>query len=414
MGNEPAQGASALLRRGAGRTTRLGLVLAGVLAVVSGLFLPRVPSVWQMHLLSPGWMPHQIVKLLEFSNDIQVALVAERLAEPRPDIALVLITEDTLADLAYITPIDRELIARLVGSLDHLGARVIGLDILFDQATEPDKDRALLERFKLTRARLILGGADERTQLSARRRAWQSAFLQKAGHDFGFFNLRYDVREAAQSHVVRNRAAPAPHSTFQMSFAEALARASGVERFPTSRRIPWLRARRGGDAFVAIDADGVLAAERDPNGILARALEQQLNGRIVLVGVDMLDRDRHPTPLSAVQGGDMLGVAVHAQILAGLIDGRALDDLARAGVSALTSIATFLGFVLGWFGARHRLVMTLMVGGGIMALMGVSALVLWQFKAIVPVAAIVAAFVGAAMAGRLVRAYGVRIFRVGP
>lgn len=409
MVGRPVGGEAGLLRRGSGRVAGLGLVLGILLAVVSAFALPRVPSVWHMHLLSPGWMPHQFVKLLEFSNDVQVALVADRPPEPHPRVALVLITEETLADLPYITPIDRELIARLVKSLDDLGARAIGLDILFDQATELHKDVALVERFKLARAKLVLGGVDERTPLSSRRRAWQAQFLAAAGQDFGFFNLRYDVREAAQTHVVRNRAAAAPGSVFKMSFAEALARGTGVATLPASRRIPWLRAPGGSDTFLSIDADAVLAAQAEPNGVLARALEDQINGRIVLVGVDMLGRDRHPTPLSAVDGGDMLGVAIHAQILAGLLDGRTLSELGPTGVSALAGTGTLLGFLLGWFAARRRLVLSLLIGMGIVVLMGVSAMVLWQFKAIVPVAAIVAAFVGAAMAGRLIRAYGIGI-----
>lgn len=408
MAGRPAPGDAGYIWRGAGRVPVVGVTLACLLAVLSGSVLPRAPAVWHMHLLSPGWMPHQIVKLLEFSNDIQVALLAERPPQPHPDIALVLITEQTLADLPYITPIDRRLIASLVKSLDQFGARVIGLDILFDQATEANKDSELLERFRLTRAAVVLGGADERTPLSARRRAWQTEFIEKTRLAFGFFNLRYDVREAAQSHVVRNRAAPAPGSRFAMSFAEALARATGERTFPESRRIAWLRAPPGSDTFLAIDADAVLAAGEDPNGVLARTLEEQLNGRIVLVGVDMLDRDRHPTPLSAVENGDMLGVAVHAQVLAGLLDGRSLVDLNRAGVSMLAASATLFGFLLGWFAARRRIITTLLIGGGIVVLMGVSVLVLWQFKAIVPVAAIVAAFVGSVMAGRFVRAYGFR------
>lgn len=408
MAKRPASGDAGLLRRGSSRAVVPGLFLAGAVAILTGVFLPTAPAAWHMYLLQPGWMPHQVVKLLEFSNDIQVALVAERSPEPDPRIALVLITEDTLTDLPYITPIDRGLIARLIKSLDHFGARAIGIDILFDQATEPAKDAALMERFKLTRAALVLGGADERAPLSARRRAWQEAFLKNAGLEFGFFNLRYDVREAAQTHVIRNRAAPAPDSTFKTSFAEALARAAGVKNIPNSRRIAWLRAPQGSDTFLAIDADAVLAANADPNGPLARALEDQLRGRIVIVGVDMLGRDRHPTPLSAVEGGDMLGVAVHAQILAGLLDGRTLRDLDYRATSALATAATFLGFVLGWFAAGRRIITTLLVGTGIVVLLGVSVLVLWQLKAIVPVAAIVTAFVGAAMAGRLIRAYVIR------
>lgn len=409
MAKRQGTGEARLLRRGSPRARVSGLTLAALVAVLSGYLLPQAPAVWHMYLLSPGWMPHQIVKLLEFSNDIQVALVAERPQQPHRDIVLVLITEETLADLPYVTPIDRGLVARLVKSIDQLGARAIGLDILFDQATEPDKDAALLERFKLTRATLVLGGADERAPLSARRRAWQTAFLGKTGREFGFFNLRYDVREATQSHVVRNRAGPAPDSTFKMSFAEALAHASGVKSVPENRRIAWLRAPEGSDTFVVIDADAVLAAAADPNGPLTRALEDQFNGRIVIVGVDMLGRDRHPTPLSAVEGGDMLGAAIHAQVLAGLIDGRTLSDLDHTGVSVLAGLATFFGFILGWFAAGRRIITTLLIGAGVVALMGLSVLMLWQLKAIVPVAAIVAAFVGAAMAARLMAAFVNRV-----
>ncbi len=70
--------------------------------------------------------------------------------------------------------------------------------------------------------------------------------------------------------------------------------------------------------------------------------------------------------------------------------------------------ATLLGFLLGWFSPRRGIVTTILMGAGIVGLMGVSVFILWQFKAIVPVAAIVAAFVGAAMVGRLARAYGFR------
>lgn len=397
------------LRHGSARAVQAGLALAGTLAVLVAVLLPRIPAVWHMHLISPGWLPHQLVKLLEYSNDIQVALLSERNPAPHPRIALVLITEDTLAELPYVTPIDRSLVARLIKGLDDLGARAIGLDMLFDQATEARKDDALWERFKLTRAALVLGGADERTPLSARRRAWQTAFLDKVGRPFGFFNLRYDVREAAQTHVIRNRAEAAAGSIFTMSFAEAVARQVGIGQMPESRRIAWLRPpSQGGDAFVSIDADAVLAASAEPDGVLARALEEQISGRIVLVGADLLGRDRHPTPLSVVDQGDMLGVAVHAQVLAALIDGRTLGDLDPVQASALAGTATLLGALIGWFAARRRMILTLLIGCGTLAIVGLSAFMLWQLRVIVPVAALVASLVGAVMVARLVRAYGTR------
>lgn len=406
MARQSASAGASYLWRGSGRSGSLGVLLAGALAALAALLLPRLPDDWHARVLAPGWMPSQLVRILEYSNDIQVALVADRPALPHPRIALVMITDDTLADLAYVSPIDRGLVARIVKALDGLGARVIGLDLLFDQPTEPDKDTQLLEAFRFTRAPLVLGGADERTALSPRRRQWQSAFLSRAGQPFGFFNLRYDVREAAATHVVRNRAAPYAGSEFKLSFAEALARRAGAGDIVSGRRIPWLRAPTdGADTFVSLDADAILAADQDPDGVMARALEQQLHGRIVLVGADLEGRDRHPTPLSLVTGEDMLGVAIHAQILAGLLDQRTLSDLDMAAVAALGGIAAFLGTLIGWFAARSRLVLTLLISCGTLLVMAVSAFVLWQFKAIVPIAAIIAALVVAAMAGRLARSY---------
>lgn len=406
MARQSGSAGVSFLRHGSGHVGNLGLLLAGVLAALAALLMPRLPEDWHARVLAPGWLPSQLVRILEYSNDIQVALVADRPPLPHPRIALIMITDDTLADLAYISPIDRGLIARIVKALDGLGARVIGLDLLFDQPTEADKDALLLETFRFTRASLVLGGADERSALSPRRRQWQSAFLARAGQPFGFFNLRYDVREAAATHVVRNRAAAHAGSQFKMSFAEALARRAGAAEMMNGRRIPWLRApESGADTFISLDADAVLAADQDPDGVMARALEQQLHGRVVLVGADLEGRDRHPTPLSLVTGEDLLGVSIHAQILAGLLDRRTLSDLEVPAVAALGGIAAFLGTLIGWFAARSRLVLTLLVSCGTLFVMALSAFVLWQFKAIVPVAAIVATLVGAAMAGRLARGY---------
>jgi len=382
----------------------LGVVVAGILALIAGASFPRLPSDWHLSILTPGWMPQQIVKLLEYSNDIQVALLADRRDSPHPHIAIVLIRDETLASLPYISPIDRGLVARLVQALDMLGARVIGLDVIFDQATEPEKDEELISVLRSRRAEIVLGGADERTPLNARRRAWQEQFLKTVGRPFGFFNLRYDVREAQQSHVIRSRAAPRQGSAFERSFAEALALAGGERAWPVQRRIAWLAPpRNDSETFLTIDADAVLAAGADPNGLLARVLEPQIDGRLVLVGADLDGVDRHPTPLSLISGAPMLGVAVHAQVLAGLTDGRTLDDTGPIGLGLLGGAAVLSGALLGWFLGHRRWTLTaaLILCTGL--LLGLSAIVLWQSRAIVPVAALVAALLAAAIATRLLR-----------
>lgn len=390
--------------RGTPRERFAGFALAFMLAAVAALAYPRLPADWHLKVLAPGWMPHQLVRLIEYSNDMQVALVADRPVTPHPDIALVLIREDTLAGLPYVSPIDRALLADIVKAVDGLGARAIGIDLLLDSPTEPDKDRAFAASLALRRAAVVLGGADERTPMSERRRSWQSRYLAEAGQPFGFFNLRYDVREAEQSNVVRARAAPHAGSPFTLSFAEALAKATGTARWPEGRRIPWLAPPRGGgDTFLTLDAETVLAASREPDGPLSRAIEAQLHNRIVLIGADLDSRDRHPTPLTLTTGEDMLGVAVHAQILAGLLDRRTLYDVGPGAHALLGFVAAFVGALAGWFAARRKLVLLALVGAGSALVIVASAIVLWKSQAIVPLAALTATLIGAAMLARMIR-----------
>jgi CHASE2 domain-containing sensor protein len=204
--------------------------------------------------------------------------------------------------------------------------------------------------------------------------------------------------------VVRARAARHPGSTFHLAFAEAVAKAAGVSSWPEARRIPWLREPRGGgDTFLTLDADSVLAADRDPDGALSRAIEAQLHNRVVLIGADVDGRDRHPTPLTRVTGEEMLGVAVHAQVLAGLLDGRALEEIGTVPAAMLAFAATLLGALAGWFAARRRFVLMALLGLGTGLVGAVSAIVLWQSQAIVPLPALVAALIGAAIVARVLR-----------
>lgn len=386
------------------RLRAIGFSAAFVLALTTAFSYPHLPEDWHLRVLAPGWMPQQLVKLIEYSNDLQVALVADRPSHPHAKVAVVLIREETLAELPYTSPVDRALLSRLVRAIDNLGARAIGIDILFDRSTEPEKDQLLLRTFAARRADIVLGGADERTPSSQRQRGWQTAFLADSAKRYGYFNLRYDVREAEQSNVVRVRAAPHPGSMFERSFAEALAVSAGVTHFPESRRIPWLRrGPGGGDPFVTLDADAILAADADASGVLARLLEAQIDGRVVLVGADLDGRDRHPTPLTLISGEDMLGVLVHAQILAGLIDRRSIDDVSPGARSLLGFVAAFIGFLAGWFAGRRTLVLSALITVASLAIIVTSAIVLWQSQAIVPLAALVATLVAGAVAGRFGR-----------
>jgi CHASE2 domain-containing sensor protein len=72
-------------------------------------------------------------------------------------IALVYVTDNTLARLPYTTPIDRQLMADIINAVDAAGPKAIGLDFIFDRATEPAKDQALLDAIHQAKSPIILG-----------------------------------------------------------------------------------------------------------------------------------------------------------------------------------------------------------------------------------------------------------------
>ena len=77
-----------------------------------------------------------------FIRDFELTVLSP--AQPQSsDIVVIGITEQTLERFAYRSPVDRKFLADLLLTLQAKGVRAIGLDVLFDQPTEPAKDADL-------------------------------------------------------------------------------------------------------------------------------------------------------------------------------------------------------------------------------------------------------------------------------
>ena len=61
------------------------------------------------------------------------------------NIVIVGLDEDTLKRFPYAEPVDRAFLAHLINRVAARGARAIGLDILLDQPTEPEKTTCSVE-----------------------------------------------------------------------------------------------------------------------------------------------------------------------------------------------------------------------------------------------------------------------------
>jgi adenylate cyclase len=297
-----------------------------------------------------------------WSADLRTAWLSRRLDQQYDRIALVEITNDTLAPYPYVSPIDREMLAELIRVVDASEPKAIGLDFIFDRGTERSKDDTLVQSIRDAHAPIVLGELDENT-LPAEPRQFQSDFLKATHRPVGHLYLGEERGDPLiiSEHVIRKIAVPSGPDGNRPSFAEVLAGLDGSHRVDEGRQIAWLRPPRDKakswwsrvfasdgaiDTFLTLPADQVLAGVK--NGLPLKAL---LHNRFVLIGGNFPDRDQHLTPLSVWRGTRFSGLFIHAQILAQLLDNQHVYELHWPIYIGLLVAAAALGV---WTGRRDR------------------------------------------------------------
>ena len=173
---------------------------------------------------------------------------------------------------------------------------------------------------------VVVGAVDQHTnEFDAEQLAYQQQFLAQVDRPKGYLALDY-----GPNHIVRRTSPPLADSPFQESFARQIAIAAGAPlkgpgASSASMRIAWLEGpNHDTEPFFRISAKELLHGTTD-----ARRAEiaQRIQGNIVLTGIAMPNSDWHDTALSVWTDQKMLGVMVHAHILAQLLDGRYLYEL---------------------------------------------------------------------------------------
>ena len=296
---------------------------------------------------------------------------------------MIVVNERTLQDHAYTSPIDRRLLADVVDRLDASGATVIGLDIVLDRRTEPDKDARLLASIRKAKAKIVLASLDTRTDLPEINRAFQSDFLSQAGRPIGhsYFDENHNPLELSDR-TVRFIASSSPDTPPRRSFAEVVAAAAGYDIKLRTTYISWLLPPRNGtETFLTLSAEHVLGHSE---AATALPLNELFRDRIVLVGGDFPDRDQHLTPLTVVSSERYNGLVIHAQILAQLLDHRTIHPLTWPLQLLILTVVACGGI---WFGRRDRFghYQFWIRSVGVVVLIAVSALAFALFGILFPI-----------------------------
>lgn len=324
-------------------------------------------------------------------GDLRIALMTPR--EPPPaDILVLTITDETLSQFPYRSPVNRAFLAELVNLLSDRGARAIGIDILFDQPTEPEADEALARALAAAKPPVFVAYADQE-HINPEQQRYLDSFT--AGLRRAYVNLPYDNIDGIIRGLFPGRVAPDGQFVPGLAMAMAAGEIPGTEvlgkeipgkEFPADR----LALRYRGLAPEAAAEDLVSAFKQVPAHLAPLLPEAWLSGKWVLIGADLRvsSEDVWKTPFVALLGtreGSLPGVMIHAHALAQILEERWLPQLPGGLVLGLYWLAALLGAGLARLQGSARASIGLALG----AVLAYWALGFWWYRlggALVPLA----------------------------
>lgn len=285
----------------------LGRLLTTLVVLIAAIVIARFS--WQLPVL---------VETERGLYDVRQFLAAPVVAQD-PRITIIVFTEETLAATGKRSPLDRGLLAKALRTIDTMGARAIGIDILIDQA-QPDDDE-LIRTFRALRTPTRLATVAENEAVPTLP-PWQDTFLRSfqsriATPRVGGGDVRVDVD--ADNYI---RRFPAQLPGAKPLLMDLMAADAGWRGTP-------MRNYAGGIAFRRPQDDEhpvftMLPIDLFADPALAPAMAPLVKGRMVLIGADLSMVDRFETPLTRVSGQDTPGVAIHGHLLAQRLDDRRL------------------------------------------------------------------------------------------
>jgi len=306
-----------------GKVLKSSVIIAIILATtLLSAFLPRIV---------PG------VQLVEnWLSDIRFSVLTQpQPVDPR--IVIAAINEDTLATFPYRSPLDRGFLIDLLNYLSTANVRAVGIDILFDQPTEKEKDLALKKVIADYPVPVIVADTGNRDILTKSQKTYLTNFNN--GLITGDANLIKDTTDGTVRGLYVQRPGFKPR---QLGFAAAIMAALNLP-IPDGNIDLVYRPPPGPDSS---------AFKSYPAHAIRFLPKSWLDGKIVLIGADLPLSDRHRTVFAATRGakeGSLPGISVHAHALSQLLDNKRAEVLSAPlkwfllfGLSAIGMIIALL------------------------------------------------------------------------
>ena len=302
------------------------------------------------------------------------AFFAADFVEQDDRIIQVVYDDQALINLEQRSPLPRGALAEALANLDQMGAKAIGIDILFDQP-QPD-DQLLVDTLRNMQTPTAVAYANIATN-EADIVYEQQIFLEdfmaalegtnsrpasiRLDNTFGATRIWPSIEPGLPPLLGRAMLEDAggPHEDFEgyvgaIEYRRALRADLGDEE------------ETGGDAQADIEEPLFqslsieLFTNLDP--LVAEFVAQQIEGKYVLIGGDIVDYDRVETAFTSWTGFEPAGLSVHGEIIAQMLDGKALPQIpawALWVMAILVVASAVLTALLEW--PARKLVPLLMV-----------------------------------------------------
>ena len=340
----PASSSFAWLRRGWRNVREAGGVqlAATLIVLLLAVFIARFS--W---LLPGGEEPTPLTSEAERALYDLRAYYAADLAEQDERIVLLVYTDQTLIAARKRSPLDRGMLARALANLDTMGAKAIGIDILFDQPQ--DEDDALIETLRAMQTPVAIAYANLETN--------QDDIVYEQQQYLEEFQARLEGTSAHPASIRLDNTfgatriwpsivaglPPLLGRAMLEDAGEARAAFAGYEGAIDYRRPKYVDA----PLFASLQID--LLADPDPE--VLPFLAEQFAGKYVLIGGDIVDYDRVETSFTSINGDVPAGIAVHAEIIAQMLDNRYLAPVPQWvlwAMALLVVITAALTALLEW------------------------------------------------------------------
>ena len=252
--------------------------------------------------------------------DLRAYLMAEQV-EQDDRIVMVVYDDQTLIAARKRSPLDRGLLARALQNIDGMGAKAIGIDILFDQPQ--DEDAELIATLRAMKTPTFVGYAETTTnegEIIYEQQQFLDRFVAALeGSNAGPASVRLDETGL----VTRLWPPIEPNLPPLLGRAMLVAGGDAAKTMPGYEGAIRYRERKLEDTPVFTELRIDTFADPPAPELLA-ALAPIVAGRYVLIGGNIVDYDRVVTTFTASTHETPPGLAVHAEMIAQMLDGKAL------------------------------------------------------------------------------------------